>query len=271
MNKQIALPEYKSPPVIEVVCGVLFKPLEGLLAPHLGVLWERFRADYPVLQEQPPLAPVFERFDDSPPIQIEIKDRPPLPRTWFVHQEENGIIQVQRDRFLHNWKKVRPSDEYPRYRSVIKMFRERLASFASFLDEVGLGKIEPQQFEMTYVNHIPRGDALQSLNEVAKVFPDFGWRDNESRFLSHPEAYHWRTSFALPDNTGRLHTTIRSAVRREDGEPILLFELTARGIGQDASEDSMWTWFDVAHEWIVRGFTDLTGNVMHKDVWKRTK
>lgn len=271
MSESGPLPEYTNPPVIEVVCGVLFKPLEGLLAPHLGVLWERFRADYPVLQEKPPLAAVIERFDDSPPVEFEITDRPPLPRTWFVHREENGIIQVQRDRFLHNWRKVGAGDEYPRYESVIKMFRERLASFNSFLDEVGLGKIEPRQFEMTYVNHIPKGNSRNSLRDIANVFPDFGWRDDESRFLSHPEAFHWRTSFTLPDNMGRLHATIRPAVRREDSVPIILFELTARGFGKDASEDSMWAWFDVAHEWIVRGFTDLTGDVMHKDIWKRTR
>ena len=271
MTDPAPLPEFEKPPVVEVVCGVLFKPLETLLAPHLGVLWERFKDDYPNCQEVPPLAPVIERFDEGPPVQLEITDRPPLPRIWFVHRHENGIIQVQRDRFLHNWKKVRPEDAYPRYDTVIKMFRERLGSFEAFLNETQLGSIEPRQYEMTYVNHIPMGEGLDSINQVGNVFPDFGWRSATTRFLNEPEAFNWRTSFALPDNSGRLHATIRSAVRREDNAPMLLFELTARGLGKDRSKDAMSAWFHLAHEWIVRGFTDLTGENLHKNVWKRTR
>ena len=75
----------------------------------------------------------------------------------------------------------------------------------------------------------------------------------------------------MPDETGRLHATIRSAVRRDDNLPIILFELTARGMTKDRSKEAMWAWFDLAHEWIVRGFADLTGENMHKNVWKRTR
>ena len=111
---------------------------------------------------------------------------------------------------------------------------------------------------------------MGSLNEVGKVFPDFAWRGKAARFLSNPENFNWKTSFALPGQAGRLHATIRSAVRREDSTPILLLDLTARGIGgKDGAREATWEWFDLAHEWIVRGFTDLTGEGMHKNVWRR--
>ena len=265
------LPEFERPPVIEVVCGVLFRPIEALLAPHLGLLWNEFLGEYPTCQEVPPLAPVIERFDEPPAVQMEFSDKPPLPRIWFVHGKENGIIQVQRDRFLHNWKKVRPDDEYPRYGSVIKMFRDRITTFEKFLDKTGLGTIQPEQLEMTYVNHIPRGEGIGSLSEVGSVFPDFSWRDNAQRFLPTPETLNWKCVFALPDKVGRLHATIRSAVRRDDNTPILLFELTARGIPKEHTVSEMWSWFDLAHEWIVRGFADLTGDDMHQNIWKRSK
>ncbi len=263
--------DFEHPPVIEVVCGVLFKPLEALLAPHLGILWQKFKDEYPTCQEQPPLASVIERFDESPSVQIEFTDRPPLPRTWLIHRDENGIVQVQRDRFLHNWRKVRPDDEYPHYDSVIAMFRERLASFKAFVSETKLGSLQPLQYEMTYVNHIPRGDGYDSLATVGNVFPDFAWRTQSSRFLPEPEALNWRTSFLLPKQAGRLHATIRSATRRDDKTPILMLDLTARGMGDDSTRASMWAWFDLAHEWIVEGFADLTGETMHKTVWNRTR
>ena len=50
---------------------------------------------------------------------------------------------------------------------------------------------------------------------------------------------------------------VQSATRREDGHPVLLFELTVRGIGNYTTLDEMWNWFALAHEWVVRGFTDL--------------
>lgn len=265
------LPEFEKPPVIEVVCGVLFKPLESLLAPHLGVLWDRFKAKYPGCREVAPLAPAIERFDDSAGMELAISDRPPLPRVWFMHESETGIVQVQRDRFLHNWKKVRPEDEYPRYTNVIDLFREHLSTFDAFITDVGLGGVEPLQYELTYVNHIPQGEGFDSLGGIGGVLPDFGWRSDDKRFLPTPERVNWRTSFTLPEKAGRLHATIRNGVRNEDGRPLLLLELTARGFGKDGSRAEMWKWFDLGHEWIVRAFADMTDENVQRDVWERIK
>lgn len=271
MNHATDLPEFEKPPVIEVVCGMMFKPLTAILAPHLGLLWGKFQAEYPRCQEVAPLAPVVERFDETAPIQIELTDTPPLPRIWFIHANETGIVQVQRDRFLHNWKKVRADDEYPRYRTVIQMFRERLDVFEAFVREHDLGSLEPRQYELTYVNHIPQGHGWRALSDLARVFPDIAWRDKKGRFLASAEALHVRMSFILPDRSGRLHAAIRTALRRQDNLPMLLLEMTARGMPKDQSRDAMWAWFNLAHEWIVRGFTDLTGEEMHSLVWKRSQ
>ena len=184
---------------------------------------------------------------------------------------ENGIVQVQRDRFLHNWKKVAPDDQYPRYTQVIEMFRERLKAFEEFLAESQLGPIEPLQYEMTYVNHIPQRDGWTSLADVGNVFPDFTRRTDSGRFLPEPEQLNWRTSFLLPVQQGRLHAVVRRVQRTSDNKPMLLFELTARGMPDDTIREAMWSWFDLAHEWIVRGFTDLTSHEVRKNVWRQTR
>lgn len=265
------LPDYGSPPVIEVVCGILFKAIDKLLAPHLGLLWEKYRAEYPICRELPPLAPVIEYLGEPPRIDFQLADVPPLPRIWFVHEKDNGIIQVQRDRFLHNWKKVRPEDDYPRYPQIIKLFEDRLSRFESFLSENDLGVMEPRQYEMTYINHIPQGEGWTKLNEIGKVFPDYSLRANEQRFLPDPEGINWRTSFVLPDDAGRLHVKIQHAKLLDSGIPVLLLDLTARGIGMDRSPQGRVNWFDLAREWIVRGFTDLTGEDVQKHIWRRKK
>jgi uncharacterized protein (TIGR04255 family) len=263
---------YGNPPVVEVVCGILFKPIQQMLAPHLGLLWEKFRSEYPNCREVPPIAPIIEEFEErggEQELHIELTEKPPLPRIWFIHKNENGIIQVQRDRFLHNWRKVRPDDEYPRYYTVIEMFRNHLSSFESFLKENGLGQITPLQYEMTYINHIPQGEGWETIKEIGSVFPDFAFRSDQRRFLPHPEAINWRTSFVLPDRSGRLHVTVRKTRERGSSRSILLLELTVRGIGDDKSLNGTWNWFNLAHEWIVYGFADLTGEEVQRKVWKR--
>lgn len=271
MTTQQDLPDYENPPVIEVVCGVLFTPIDALLVPHFGQLWEKFRSDYPHCQEVPPLVPAIERLEEPSPPEASFTEIPPLPRIWFVHTNDTGVIQIQRDRFLHNWRKKRPEDEYPRYHNVIKMFYDRLSDFRSFLAEAKLGTIQPLQYEMTYINHIPQGEGWTTIGEIGRVFPDLSWRSGTQRFLPDLEGFNWRAGFLLPDRAGRLHATIRPVVRRTDLRRILALELTARGMGSDASPEGMRAWFDLARQWIVRGFTDLTSDDIQQKVWRRRR
>ena len=261
-----SLPEYGNPPVDEVVCGVLFEPIKAFLLPHFGLLWEKFKPEYPDCQEVPPLMPTIESFEEFPPAEMEIPEIP-LPRVWFLH-DDGRIIQVQRDRFLHNWRKLRPTAEYPRYRKVFHMFQTHFSTFQEFLNELRLGTVIPRQYEMTYVNLIPQGRGWETEGDIHKVFPDFCRQGEKERFLPAPDGISWRTSFLLPNRAGRLHMHIQTARRRDDKRPLFRFEITARGIGPDTSPKAMQAWFDLAHEWIVRGFADSTGLQVQRDVWR---
>ena len=262
-------PDYENPPVVEVVCGVQFNPIDKFYAPYLGLLWEKFKPEYPRCNEVPPLAPLIERFDEEKHGGMELSNLPPLPRIWFIHKNENGIIQVQRDRFLLNWRKIKATDEYPRYPFVIENYFSSLNQFTLFLEENGFGKIYPVQYEMTYINHIFHESGWTSLQNVGDLFPDFSFRNNKERFLQEPENIHFRTSFNLPENIGRMHVSIRNAKNIETDSPLIILNLTVRGIGKDKSQENMKEWFDLAREWIVKGFDDLTGEEVKKKVWRK--
>ena len=268
MSESKKLPSYEAPPVIEVVCGVQFHPLE-LMQAHFGLLWQEYLPDYPECTEVPPLPVVIERFEGTDPVRVDLSEVSPVARTWFLHKNKTGIVQVQPSRFLHNWKKVRPTDEYPRYSTVIEMFGERFGTFEKFVAQKGLGEIRPFQYELTYVNHVPQGDGWETLADLHKVYPDFCFAPESKRFLPTFDSFNWRTAFALPEQSGRLHASMSSGSRGPDGKPILLLELTARGFPKDSSRDAMWSWFDLAHEWIVRGFADLTGSDIQQKQWRR--
>jgi len=265
------LPKFDNPPVIEVVCGITFAELEELRAVQLGYLWDKLRPKYEHSKEMAPLRRAIEVFEEQRQVEFQFSDIPPLPRTWLLTANENGIVQIQKDRLLHNWKRVEPGEEYPHYEKVIQEFRDCLAQFEAFLNERSIGAVEPLQYELTYVNHVPQGDGWEEIGDVGNIFPDFAWRNTGDRFLPQPDTINWRTSFAMPQQSGRLHCVIRHTKRTSDKMPIFMLEMTARGMASEPSKEAMWSWFDLAHEWIVRGFAEITHESIRTSVWGKPK
>jgi uncharacterized protein (TIGR04255 family) len=254
---------FEKPPVVEVFCGVLFGQLPELRTAHVGVYWSRIRKEFPIVDEAPLLSPSIETFSPASPVEIEAGFVPPLARTWFQRADRRGLIQLQGDRFVYNWKRASPTDgDYPSYDRVILDFERQWQEFCDFVAKEGLGGLVPRQLELGYVNIIP--DA--SVPAGDPVFVDHARNVSRSRFLPEPESLAWRTSYAFPDS-GRLHVIITSARQADTGDPIKRLDMVARGINEIGATQ-MRAWFDLAHEWIVNGFVDVTTSTM-QTVWRR--
>ena len=256
-----SLPSYRKPPVNEVVCGMRFQILEKFRIPYVGLLWDRFRKDYPIVQHAPPVA------STKGEIQIDLATGLPLPRTWFISEADDQLIQFQFDRFYYNWRRRR--EAYPRYHHVISNFENVLDTIASFLEEYELGELKPVECELSYINHIPKGLEWNSIDDLPRIFSDFVWRIVNGRFLPSPARVSWQAEFPLPEKKGHLTVSLKQAIRIEDKVPLFVFELTSRGLGESAKKNDIREWFDVAHEWIVRGFDDLTTLEAQKIFWER--
>jgi uncharacterized protein (TIGR04255 family) len=267
-TNSISLPSYGNPPIAEVVCSVVFSK-KDLLSPHIGLLWQRFQPKYPQFQDLPPLAPAIEFFNnqDLTPMEMEFTSIPPLPRTWFIGEDGSRVVQIQKDRLIHNWRRVSINSEYPRYVEIIQGFQECLNTFELFLLDQGLGTIQFRQYELTYLNQIPQGCGWSSIAEISKVFPDINWNSSSSRFLSDPKSISWSSVFEIPNQVGRLHVSISPIVVND--EISLSFELTVRGIKGYESRNQLENWFDIAHNWIVRSFSDLTSESVQQEVWDK--
>lgn len=252
------LPQYGDPPVVEVGCGIVFEALPQLKAPHLGLLWDKIRTTYPKCNHAPPIGNFIT---DSVGL--------PWPRIWFVDEEGNHLIQVQPNRLHFNWRKMGEDEEYPTYKTVIASFKDIFELFSGFVSEFSLGPLNPMECELVYVNHIPKGTAWNSVADMNNIFPDLTWRSDTDRFLDEPSNITWSANFQLPDDKGTLRATLREMTRPIDKLPILRFELTTRGLGEDKSMNAIWDWFELAHEWIVLGFSDLTDVKTQTDIWKR--
>lgn len=250
-STQETLPSVKNPPLTEVICDLKFKPLTEFKVPHYGLFWQRILDNYPNIEHQPPIGWPMEGGDLIAP----------HPRVWFLDSKGQTLIQIQGDRFIYNWRKLSDSDDeiYPRFDNIFPKFQENLLLFSTFLKDLNLGEISPVTCEMAYINHIPVGDTWKSFDEIRRILPDVGWRQGRGRFLKKVETFLWQTSFALPEDFGKLMVKAQSAARKIDKRPVLAFELRTVGLGEDNSLDAVWRWFNLSHEWIVRGFFDLTG------------
>ncbi|MCK4292514.1 MAG: TIGR04255 family protein [Planctomycetes bacterium] len=267
-SSPLSLPDYENPPVIEVVFGVHFETLRDFKAPHTGLFWDKLdREEYPDCEERPPIGFVQEVFGETPPplaVSIEQLTHPPLPRLFFINKVRNHLVQVQQDGFLQNWRKLQADNKYPRYEELFPKFLDSWGLFTAFLKEQNIGEAKVRQYELTYMNHILRGEGWLYPNEVGSVFRDLSYAKNE-RFLAEPESVAWRTTYRLPDNKGRLHVRMNQAVSRQTKDQVFVLELTARGI----NDEGVQAWFDMAHEWIVRGFEDLTTMEIQEKIWKK--
>ena len=74
---------------------------------------------------------------------------------WFLTEDGTQLIQIQRDRFAFNWRMLDTDRQYPHYAQVRDDFVRQLEKFFEFLREEGLEDPNPDQVELTYVNHIP--------------------------------------------------------------------------------------------------------------------
>ena len=265
------LPEFKFPPVIETVLGVQFNPLKDFSILHCGLFWEKVRGDYPKYGVQPSLKQAFEkfpsRFAEENKLGLEVLAEPPL-RCWLIDETSTHLIQIQQDRFIVNWREVTGEEVYIRYDTFKSRFEKEWERFSQFLESEGFPVPEINQCEVTYVNHIELNDDIKFFGDIHKAF-NFWSQLQQNSFLPEPEAVKIDAKYVMPEEKGRLHVTLEPRIRKRDGKEVLQFNLVARGKPNTSRLEDMTTWFDLGHEWIVRGFTELTTGNMHK-VWERT-
>lgn len=269
------LPEYDNPPVVETVLSAQFGRLSSFNAPLGGWFWKsRLDGSWTKVQEAVPLPDVFERFGSARVwLQNEIRLIPPgsqSSRLQIMRNDDERMLQLQDSRFVQNWRKGNGS--YPSYRKLLPEFKEHYARFAAFIsDEKIAPPLEVNQWEVTYVNLLPRGGLWESPQDLPKIFPWFGVPVAGLAVVQRMDAFgsgEW--SFELAGQTGRLYLSL-GQVRvgsPVEGPETLSFQLTARGPIQLDKGIDLFRGLDLAHEAIVRAFTAMTSGYAHK-IWKR--
>ena len=272
MSGAIGLPKFDHPPVYETVLGVQFEPLKSFSMVHFGLLWQNIQGDYPKFEVHPPINPTIEQFGanalQESAAKLELV-RVPDVRTWFLNESGTILLQVQRDRFLQNWRKMSDGDEYPHYDQLKPKFFKEWQGFCKFVEESGIENPDVNQCEVTYINHIDIEQGPRSYRDLGKIISCWSG-EYSGNFLGDPESVSFNSRYLLPEKKGRLHISMQPAIRRKDAKEILRVSITARGRPVSSELHDIEDWFDLGHEWIVRGFADITTGEMHKH-WRRTQ
>ena len=272
-SKMPDLPSFENPPVTEVVIAARFRRADGYSLFTLGELAQKLtEAGFPNIEERPGYEAPAESFGSVPEpigLSLELLEGPPPIRYWFSNEAGDELLQIQSNWFAANWRRVAPGGEYGRWESRWDAFQRWITVFAGVVSQGGL---DIDQVEVTYVNHIERLSVWNHHGHAASVFTPLALV-NEG-FLSEPEQssanlkYLIRTSPDEKEVAGRLHVSIEPGFLRPAGAPIFVMNLTARGAPMGSGLEGVRNFAELAHEWIVRGFADLTSTAMHTE-WNR--
>lgn len=258
MNQK--LPKYNNPPVIETVVGVEFEPIHSWQIPHFGLFWNRIRSNYQRFSVQPPLPEQVEKFgNERNTLTISLNPHPNA-RCWFFDKNGNWLLQLQNNRFLSNWKRIGSS--YPDYKGFYERFEKEWNRYKEFLTAEKLEQPKLLQCEVSYINHIEVDINFDDLGEIFPVWAGF----EKDGFLPMPEAIAINTVYIIPENQGRLYIAMQPVVRNSDIKTVIQLSVNAKV--KIASNQEMKEAIDLAHNWVVSGFTDFTSDKMHK-FWQK--
>jgi len=266
-DAHLPLPSFQRPPVVEVSLSTQFDAVEGLTTPLIGALWAQFRTQFPRTEDHGSLEPVFEMAEPVHRVEsrVQLLDRPEL-RVWFLNESGTELIQVQRDRFIHNWRKTGDhAQAYPRYPNIRASYKRELEQFVAFLKDEGLGDLRPNQCEVSYVNVISIRDADLEIGDLGQAFSF--WHPNYTiPDLGSPEDARAQVRFRLlhEDNiVGRLHVTVEPRIQTKSKEAVFFMTLTARGVPRTPNIEGALDFLDFGRQKLVKAFCDLTTKKMH--------
>jgi uncharacterized protein (TIGR04255 family) len=267
MSDDSSLPSFEFPPVVEVALGVQFAPLARVLPIDLGDLTASWRTDFPIVQEQLPLAPAVEAaVAGDRPFQF-VLGPGPQSRFWFLSEDQHDLIQLQRDRLVVNWRGLEEGSIYPRYKHVRDLFARASADLERFLVERKEGPLNVVQAEVNYINAIdprdPPGDPHFLLS---------WWKPMARHHLASPNQTDFTLMFDVDDLGAppvRMYVDLHPA-QRDDGRPVTFLTLTVRGAPAEGTMAASLAFMDGARSHIVRSFDEMTTDEMH-EVWVKQR
>lgn len=257
------LPDYERPPVVETVLGVQFEEIPHFGNAQLGAFWKTLDpAEWVSVTDAPPLEPQFEQFGEGmgPQPLLAFRWTQDL-RTRLQIKNEPGdrMIQIQNSRFHFNWL-GKTAGYYPRYPAVRDGFEAVLKQFVTFVGKEKLRTFRPNQWELTYINNIPKGTVWNAPSDWGFFRPLRGVPTLPN--LIEGETFTGQWHCAIPHQRGRLHMQWQHGLppaASHDRQETIWLTFTARGpLGTaDDPVKAVLEGLELGHVTIVQSFKAL--------------
>ncbi|GGO47554.1 TIGR04255 family protein [Streptomyces lasiicapitis] len=263
------LPDFAWPPVVEVACGVKFRKTPELNGIRLAPLYEMWKSELPVIEEQPTLPSVEAAPNNSGP-RIRV-DFPSLRETryWFLSEDGRDLVQLQPDRLIVNWRDRGGGIKYPRFGYVLNSLSRRATEVARFAESSFRTKLEFLHVELSYINVLRVDDVDHwDLQDIFHTWPDFA-----THHLGRPA--NSQIVFDFPIDSVRsgseffLRVSIEPGVAAS-GTPGTFLTMTAQGKPSSTSIDSAVDALKEVHGHLVRSFAEITTESAHERWGKRS-
>jgi uncharacterized protein (TIGR04255 family) len=274
----LELPTFDNPPVGEVALSVQYPKVAKLQAAHLGFFWQQIQAEFPQTETHPPIEGVVEKFEKPVAVStpsLQLRQPSVIPRAWFISTDGTHLVQIQANRFVCNWRRIRPSDSYHRYPHVRAIFERLWPRWNDFLIKERLidAPLSVDQCEITYTNHIAREGVWHTYNDAPKIVrflspTTMPASEMTGEFVSF--STHYQIQLPDPDDgkraVGRVHIEFDPGINSQTKEPIFILNLVARGLLSE-KQGGVLGFFDLGRRLIVTSFKELTTPDMHR-AWK---
>jgi uncharacterized protein (TIGR04255 family) len=262
-TKRATRPEFERPPVVETSMGFFFSAIPQWSMRHTWLLWDRFRSEYPEPEFMVPLGEVELKLAGP-------QDLSHLPlRVWYQNRSRSKLLQVQNNLFLRNWRKTSESHSYEHYDACAPEYRVDWSKFLDFLASESLPRPQVNRCEITYFNHLVRGEDWSDISELSNLYRS--WVSVRSEYpLSNPKMINISASYGLSDDT-LLQITSQGAVRHSDGKEIIQLSVTATAPPKGQEDAQLFERLDNCHEAAVEGFLVFTTEAMHRRWGRRNR
>ncbi len=270
MDRPIDLPDFREPPVDEVVAGV-FHDRAGTFSEELVVdLFQGLRkTEYTQFETQSRLTnsdpdPLSEPSLVTAP-QVQISSQHESPRFWLTSADDQRLVQIQDNLLFVNWRRG-GADAYPHFEDIVNEFERVAGLWAEKLGTAGLPLSPSSVVEVTYLNWVP-DDSMT----MAEFFRPAGALVMPAQGVGPPESTGWRSAHPVVSDdlrVGRLTVECRSAARTSPTGDVQSGSKLALSARLLLVEGSLRPTMLIGRRSIVETFASITLEGAH-DKWDR--
>ena len=220
----------RNPPVVEAVLSVQFASFPGWTNGHLGWFWRQYLGDD--WGSPSDAAPCLINSSYSAMIRNGRSSRI-LRCEWHRHLRAAFSSRTRPGTAWSRYNRLafsttgRSDSIYPSYETMRSEFDRLYTSFCRFVSDAGLGEAVPNQWEITYVDHIPRGTIWSSPADWSNILPGI-LRSEPQLGGSMLESIGGERHYVIEPVRGRIHVSLRNGRTTDSNFDVLVLQTTAR-------------------------------------------